>query len=98
MKYRISTPLMIENQVSNPIVPPIAESISTNLADLSFVILMNVGVSKYILTSLKSVTIRKSSDSNDSRNMLIKVNSITLYVDLMILAKKSYFCIHHNQF
>ena len=98
MKYRISTPLMIENPVSNPIVPPMAESMSTNLADLSFVILMNVGVSKYILTSLKSVTIRNSSDSNDSRNMLIKVNSITLFVDLMILVKKSYFCIHHNQF
>ena len=44
---------MIENPVRSPMVPPIAESISTNFADLSFEILLNVGVSKNILTNLK---------------------------------------------
>ena len=47
-KYRISTPLMIENPVRSPIVPPIADSLSTNLAALSFVIFSNFGVSKLI--------------------------------------------------
>ena len=50
MKKMISTPLMIENPVRSPMVPPIADSMSTNLADLSFVILSNVGVSKNIRT------------------------------------------------
>ena len=45
---------MIENPVKSPIVPPIAESMSTNLAALSFVTLSNVGVSKYILTGCSS--------------------------------------------
>ena len=45
-KYSISTPLMIENPVRSPMVPPIADNISTNLAALSLVILSNVGVSK----------------------------------------------------
>ena len=43
---------MMENPVRSPMVPPIAERISTNFAALSFVILGNVGVSKYILTNL----------------------------------------------
>ena len=37
---------MIENPVRSPIVPPIADNMSTNLADLSFVIRSNVAVSK----------------------------------------------------
>ena len=51
-KYRISTPLIIENPVRSPMVPPIADNMSTNFAALSLVILSNVGVSKYILTNL----------------------------------------------
>ena len=51
-KNIISMPLMIENPVRRPSVPPIAESISTNLAALSFVIRSKEGVSKYILTNL----------------------------------------------
>ena len=43
---------MIENPVRRPIVPPIADSMSENFAELSFVILSNVGVLKYILTNL----------------------------------------------
>ena len=42
----ISTPLMIENPVKSPMVPPIVESMSENFADLSLVTLSNVGVSK----------------------------------------------------
>ena len=42
----ISTALIIENPVRSPIVPPIADSMSTNFAALSLVILSNVGVSK----------------------------------------------------
>ena len=45
-KYRISTPLMMENPVRRPIVPPIADNMSSNFAALSLVILSNVGVSK----------------------------------------------------
>ena len=45
-KYNISTKLMMENPVRSPMVPPIADNISTNFAALSFVILSNVGVSK----------------------------------------------------
>ena len=45
-KYMISMPLMMENPVRRPIVPPIADNMSTNLAALSLVILSNVGVSK----------------------------------------------------
>ena len=52
-KYKISTPLIIENPVRSPIVPPIADSLSTNFAALSLVILSNVGVSKCILTDLR---------------------------------------------
>ena len=36
-------------------VPPIADNILTNFAALSLVILSNVGVSKYILTTVKFV-------------------------------------------
>ena len=45
-KYIISTPLMMENPVRSPMVPPIAESMSTNLADLSLMMRSKVGVSK----------------------------------------------------
>ena len=43
---------MREKPVSNPMVPPMADRISTGFAALSFVILSNVGVSKNILTNL----------------------------------------------
>ena len=43
---------MMENPVRSPMVPPIADNISTNFAALSLVILSNVGVSKKILTNL----------------------------------------------
>ena len=46
VKNRISTPLMRENPVRSPMVPPIADNISVNFAALSFVITSNVGVSK----------------------------------------------------
>ena len=52
-KYSISTALIREKPVRRPMVPPIADNMSTNLAALSLVILSNVGVSKYILTILK---------------------------------------------
>ena len=45
-KYKISTPLMMENPVRSPMVPPIADNMSTNFAALSLVIMSNVGVSK----------------------------------------------------
>ena len=38
----------MEKPVKSPIVPPIADNMSTNLAALSLVILSNVGVSKWI--------------------------------------------------
>ena len=42
---------MIENPVKSPIVPPIAERISTNLAAWSLVTLSKVDVSNSILTN-----------------------------------------------
>ena len=45
-KYMISTPLIIENPESRPMVPPIADNMSTNLAALSLVILSKVVASK----------------------------------------------------
>ena len=54
MKYNISTALIKENPVRSPIVPPIADNLSTNFAALSFVTLSKVGVSKYILTNFRS--------------------------------------------
>ena len=45
-KYTISAPLMMENPVRSPMVPPIADNMSTNFAALSLVILSNVGESK----------------------------------------------------
>ena len=51
MKNKISTPLMMENPVRSPIVPPIADNMSTNFAALSSVILSNVGVLKEVLTN-----------------------------------------------
>ena len=50
MKYNISTPLMMENPVKRPIVPPTTATMSDSLILLSFLITSNVGVSKYILT------------------------------------------------
>ena len=41
---------MMENPVRSPMVPPIADNISSNFAALSLVILSKVGVSKKILT------------------------------------------------
>ena len=46
----------MENPVRSPMVPPIADSMSTNFAALSLVILSNVGVSKNILTYLSRVS------------------------------------------
>ena len=54
MKQIISTALIRENPVRRPIVPPIADNLSTNFAALSFVTLSKVGVSKNILTNLRS--------------------------------------------
>ena len=52
VKQTISTALMMENPVSNPIVPPMEDILSSGLATVSWVILSNVGVSKQILTIL----------------------------------------------
>ena len=52
-KYTISTPLIIENPVRSPMVPPMADNMSTALAALSLVIRSNDGVSKLMLTNLR---------------------------------------------
>ena len=46
IKYIISIALIRENPVRSPIVPPIADNLSTNFAALSLVTLSKVGVSK----------------------------------------------------
>ena len=53
-KYTISTAVIIVNPVSSPNVPPIAESILTNVAAFSLVTRSNVGVTNCILINLKS--------------------------------------------
>ena len=45
-KYVISTPLMMENPVRSPMVPPMDDNLSTNFAALCFVMMSNVGVAK----------------------------------------------------
>ena len=44
---------MIENPVNNPIVPPMADNMSTKPVALSFVILSNIGVLKDIRMILR---------------------------------------------
>ena len=44
---------MIEKPVRSPMVPPIADNMSTNFEDFSLVILINVGLPKNILTTLR---------------------------------------------
>ena len=51
----ISTALMSENPVKSPMVPPIADNLSSNFAAWSLVIVSNVGVSNMILTNFKSL-------------------------------------------
>ena len=46
VKYMISTPLIKENPERRPMVPPIDDNMSTNLAALSLVILSKVVASK----------------------------------------------------
>ena len=53
VKYKISTGVIIENPVRSPIVPPIAESISTDLAAASLVTLSKTGARKEIFTYLR---------------------------------------------
>ena len=53
-KYTISTAVIIVNPVKSPNVPPIAESILTNVAAFSLVTRSNVGVTNCILINLKS--------------------------------------------
>ena len=55
MKYIISIPLMSENPVSKPMVPPITDSLVSKLALTSLVIRSNVGLPKEILTQWSSV-------------------------------------------
>ena len=63
-KYRISTALIMENPVRSPMVPPMADNMSTNFAALSFLILSNVGVAKWILTYLRFASIGGSKKNN----------------------------------
>ena len=58
---------MIENPVRSPMVPPIADNMSTNFAALSFSILSNVGVSENILIDLKPGFIFGSGFSNSEK-------------------------------
>ena len=44
---------MMEKPVRSPMVPPIADNLSTNFVFSSFVILSKVGVSKKILTNCR---------------------------------------------
>ena len=53
VKYTISTAVMMENPVRSPIVPPISESILTNLTALSFVISLKRLAENRILMNLK---------------------------------------------
>ena len=60
----------MENPVRSPMVPPIADNMSTNFADLSLMILSNVGVSKKILTTLSLFFHSKSKNVIKMQNVL----------------------------
>ena len=64
---------MMENPVRSPMVPPIADNMSTNFAALSFVILSKVGVSKKILTTLSLFFHSKSKQIN------MRIDVVQLY-------------------
>ena len=64
IKYPISTPLMMENPVKSPMVPPIADSFSCHFAALSLVMMSNVGVSNSTLIYLKFLFFLLNSFSN----------------------------------
>ena len=55
-KYEISTPLIMENPVNSPIVPPTAASLVSKFAFSSLVILSNIEVSKRIFTQYSLVS------------------------------------------
>ena len=66
-------PLMIENPVNRPMVPPIAASMSVNLAELSFVILSKGSASKKILKYFSETLFSntKKKDSDDYKKIQI---------------------------
>ena len=68
VKYKISTAVIIENPVRSPIVPPIAESISTNLAARSLVMIEKTGEPNLILMNIKSCLL--SSSKREIKQML----------------------------
>ena len=61
-KQMISTPLMMENPVRRPIVPPIVESFVSKFAFSSFIILSKLGVAKLIWTKWSFCFFLKSED------------------------------------
>ena len=67
---------MIENPVRSPMVPPIADNMSTNFADLSLMILSNVGVSKKILTTLSLFFHSKSKNVKNAKKISGKASTI----------------------
>ena len=66
---------MRENPVNSPIVPPIADNMSTPLAALSFTILSNVVASKYILTN------RRFNSNSESK----KIEQLFVFYNISII-------------
>ena len=96
MKYKISTALMMENPVRRPMVPPIAENLSTTFAALSLVILSNVGVSKYILTNLSWFSHSYSGRycfTKHNRNWTI-INCFIILLNLAFHLEKTTSCMY----
>ena len=69
-KYTISTAVMMENPVRSPIVPPISESMFTNVVALSLVTLVNTRSTNFILINLRSCR------SPSSKKIIYNVQSI----------------------
>ena len=71
-KYKISAALMRENPVRSPMVPPIADNMSTDFAELSLVILSECSDWSILLT--------KCSDWSPVKGGSVKVNPEQLQI------------------
>ena len=68
----------------SPMVPPIADNMSTNFAALSLMILLKIGVSKYILTTLRLFFHWKSGYNLSMIKWLSQLTFITFEFSLKV--------------
>ena len=78
-KNTISTAVIIVNPVKSPNVPPIAESILTNVAAFSLVTRSNVEATNFNLINLKSCLFSYSKNTFYYKPVVTSVNKLVLF-------------------